>query len=742
MKRTLKISLFAALAVTFLATAALFVGCEGEIPAQQEQQKTWQVGGSQTSPVVATLTGSADSYTLEVLGNGALNDFAAATDAPWYEYRKQIASISIGEGVTRIGNKAFLGITVDKAILPSTVTYVGEFSFAEDVELYALNAQIDCQTDNALYLYSARSPETHDVFWQSDYETEDITTRIVSEGDAMQNLFYMSGGAPKLWGNKIKVLFIGNSFTYRNGIIDHSSGVPGIFDQVAYDLGYYVETYSITGPGWYLDAHANKNDKCGKQVDLLLNAVTDFDYIVLQEQSVTPFENYTRFLNGVTQLKTKIENTQRKAKIYLYETWGSPYSANERNITVPAMEQKLRDAYTNAGAALGLNVTYVGKAFTDVYVNHPEINLYATDNRHQGYPGAYASACTHVANMLGGDVRETTFEGEAKYSAPTLPAATYNVLRKAAYNSAHDIESDDIPGEVEQKEEHYLVIGWWNYSKSGLSETLINCFVADLKTYLGENGASQSDLNDVVVRGYTDSLVADVGLRVKADADVDVLLGMGNNVDKAVSEGGATANIPCVERTPADALLTMGGKSGRVIARLTDTAAAKTAYDWMCANAANIAATTYVNGQQEPDGPSEKDQTKILKVACWGRFMTETKFNELIEGYRAYCTANNIEYDEIIATYYKGAVNGTDPYFSISAFSAQVKADGDCDICLPCGTNWITDQENVSCTELIEITVYGKSNRRLAPANNDELTYTFVAYIATDEAKAILEKAD
>ena len=71
--------------------------------------------------------------------------------------------------------------------------------------------------------------------------------------------------------------------------------------------------------------------------------IDDLDYVVLQEQSVNPFENYTRFLNGVKSLKQKIQSTQKHSKIYLYETWGSPYSANERSITVPAMEAKLKD---------------------------------------------------------------------------------------------------------------------------------------------------------------------------------------------------------------------------------------------------------------------------------------------------------------------------------------------------------------------------------------------------------------
>ena len=127
--------------------------------------------------------------------------------------------------------------------------------------------------------------------------------------------------------------------------------MPGIFDNIAEDLGFVTETYSITGPGWYLDNHAKQTDKCGKQVDKLLKACDDFDYIVLQDQSTVAYKNNTRFKNGIKALKEKIQATQKHAKIYLYETWGSPFTANEDSTTIQEMEMKLRNAYTSAGSA-------------------------------------------------------------------------------------------------------------------------------------------------------------------------------------------------------------------------------------------------------------------------------------------------------------------------------------------------------------------------------------------------------
>ena len=83
----------------------------------------------------------------------------------------------------------------------------------------------------------------------------------------IKNYWYFGEEGEPVAKTKTKILFIGNSFTYQNGVIENSSGIPGIFDNIAEDLGFKCETYSVTGPGWYLESHANQYDNCGKQID-------------------------------------------------------------------------------------------------------------------------------------------------------------------------------------------------------------------------------------------------------------------------------------------------------------------------------------------------------------------------------------------------------------------------------------------------------------------------------------------
>lgn len=121
-----------------------------------------------------------------------------------------------------------------------------------------------------------------------------------------------------------------------------------------------------------------------------------------------------------------------------------------------------------------------------------------------------------------------------------------------------------------------------------------------------------------------------------------------------------------------------------------------------------------------PDGdtPSADDseQKEILKIACWGRFMKEAKFKELVADFKKYCADNGVAYKEIIGTYYEGATQSS-PYYYIADFTAKVYADGNPDIVLPCADNFNANQSTLAATDLLAINVYGQSNRRVAALN-------------------------
>ena len=85
--------------------------------------------GNQCGPT-AYYTYNSDTKVLSITGTGSLYD---GTDASqWFDmsWMEEVQTITIGEGITRIGNKSFYGfVAVTSVTLPSTVTWIGDFAF-------------------------------------------------------------------------------------------------------------------------------------------------------------------------------------------------------------------------------------------------------------------------------------------------------------------------------------------------------------------------------------------------------------------------------------------------------------------------------------------------------------------------------------------------------------------------------------------------------------------------------------
>ena len=70
---------------------------------------------------------------LTITGTGPMYDFLNDTewdDAPWWDVHETITKVIIGEGVTRIGNQAFLGCSkLTSVTIPDSVTVIGQLAF-------------------------------------------------------------------------------------------------------------------------------------------------------------------------------------------------------------------------------------------------------------------------------------------------------------------------------------------------------------------------------------------------------------------------------------------------------------------------------------------------------------------------------------------------------------------------------------------------------------------------------------
>lgn len=70
------------------------------------------------------------THALVISGTGPMNDYELGT-APWFEYREEMTSLTLDNGITYIGAHAFDGCTgfVGSLVIPDSVTSIGDSSF-------------------------------------------------------------------------------------------------------------------------------------------------------------------------------------------------------------------------------------------------------------------------------------------------------------------------------------------------------------------------------------------------------------------------------------------------------------------------------------------------------------------------------------------------------------------------------------------------------------------------------------
>ena len=368
---------------TILFSIFLVAGCSNN---KQENNQTYDgrvfdISVAQDKSLTATSTKVGNGYTLKISGSGQAKDYSKKEEVPWNPIVKKITSVTINEGIINIGDYSFYSLTLSEYILPSSVKAVGDNSFNKSAVIYTYGDLLN-NIENNVYYYSETKPTTNG------------------------NYFHIVDGAPVVWIlTTLKFLFIGNSFTYRgsSSASETNPEVPADFKKIAANMDINVEIDSVCKGSHTLTKFGDPTDEKGMVVESKLTS-NQYDYVILQEHSTTPINNYSTFEAAVKKLKKRIDETQTNCRTVLYETWGTPYNTSNEpskyGTSVTAMEEKLREAYTNAGDASGCSVNYIGKAFSYAY-DHEHIDIYYSgDNRHQNEYGAYLSAASHIRSLF------------------------------------------------------------------------------------------------------------------------------------------------------------------------------------------------------------------------------------------------------------------------------------------------------------------------------------------------------
>ncbi|HEY0076048.1 MAG TPA: DUF4886 domain-containing protein [Abditibacteriaceae bacterium] len=201
-----------------------------------------------------------------------------------------------------------------------------------------------------------------------------------------------------------RLLFVGNSYTFRNDL-------PGLIAQMA---PHEIASQSIVAGGASLRLHLNKGE-----VAKTLNE-SNWDIVILQEQSTLPVKNCKRFHENVRELHQIIKG--HDAPTALYQTWARK--------NAPETQEALSSAYESIAEEIGALLIPVGKAWQIALKMQPDTPLFDADGSHPSSLGSYLAACVFVAALWQKDPRGLTVPEDLQ-----IEDAHTALVRDAAWQS-------------------------------------------------------------------------------------------------------------------------------------------------------------------------------------------------------------------------------------------------------------------------------------------------------------------
>jgi hypothetical protein len=177
----------------------------------------------------------------------------------------------------------------------------------------------------------------------------------------------------------VRVLFIGNSYTYYNDL-------PGMLAALARAGKQPPLVHERETPGGYT---LEKHWMDGKALKKL--AAGKWDYVVLQEQSLRPLRDRARMFEYAHKLDDEIK--RHGARTLLYQTWARQ--------DAPEKQPELSRAHLDLGKELKARVVPVGMAWEWALKEAPKLALHVADKSHPSKAGTYLAACVFYATLYG-----------------------------------------------------------------------------------------------------------------------------------------------------------------------------------------------------------------------------------------------------------------------------------------------------------------------------------------------------
>ncbi len=228
--------------------------------------------------------------------------------------------------------------------------------------------------------------------------------------------------------DSLRVLFIGNSYTYVNDL-------PNTVSKLAAASGDYLYYQSSAPGGYSLSQHAFYAPT------LSLIAQGGWDYVVLQDQSQNPSlpDNYVNMAvyPFARMLDSLVHVSNPCAKTVFYMTWGRKNGDADNCASWPpvctyaGMDSMLRLRYSIMAENNDAWLCPAGKVWYRLRNTQPGLELYQADQSHPSAAGTYATATAFYSLLFGKDPTLNSFNS-------TLSAVDANLIKAAARTVVFD----------------------------------------------------------------------------------------------------------------------------------------------------------------------------------------------------------------------------------------------------------------------------------------------------------------
>lgn len=230
------------------------------------------------------------------------------------------------------------------------------------------------------------------------------------------------------FGQQIKVLFLGNSFTY---VYD----VPGIFEQLAIEAGENVFVDSYADPGIALGTWtgaAGHNSLAGS-----LNKINsqDWDFVVVQDNLGIWVGNspYQEAYDDLVENRNNILANNSCTEIVYFAGWcpvGGAQSGDSESACGSRVYNNLVNVNTNG--SLNEIVSPVALSWNQSMSQYPSLDLYYSDDTHASINGAYLAASTLFVSILKKDPTQLSWYPTNWYDGTSMSASTATNMRQIA----------------------------------------------------------------------------------------------------------------------------------------------------------------------------------------------------------------------------------------------------------------------------------------------------------------------